>query len=290
MPDLGESICAIVVTYHPTFEDIAHLAAIRPQVDMAVLVDNGSGEQECRLLHGAAQQHGCHVIENGENLGIAAALNRGVRWAVSQGCRWVVLFDQDSEPKMGCVALLRSGFLQLSGTRKIGMVAPTCWDVYRNYRLPPRYDNHGNLKVALTSGSMIDVAVFAEEGIFDEVLFIDCVDFDFCLRIRDHGWILAECPEAVLLHRPAYPTEISILGWRFATSGYSAMRRYYRTRNIMWLLRRHWKRHFVLCRQLMWSNLKDVVKAALEENGGKKLKAALNGYLDGISGRADRKL
>ena len=290
MTNLGESVCAVVVTYHPTSEDAAHLADIRPQVDMAVLVDNGSNQDELRIVHEAARQQVCHVIENGKNLGIAAALNVGVRWAMSQGCRWVVLFDQDSEPNEGCVDALRSAFLDLSRTKKIAMVVPSYWDVFRNYYLPPRYDTDGDLKVALTSGSMISVAVFEEEGLFDENFFIDCVDFDFCLRIRDHGWLIAECKDAVLLHRPAYPTEIRILGRTFPTSGYSPLRRYYRSRNILWLLRRYRKRHLALCRQLMWSNFKDVIKAGAEDNGGKKLRSALSGYFDGISGRFDRRI
>lgn len=281
---MGERICAVVVTYHPTSEDVAHLADIRPQVDLAVLVDNGSTPEERGIVHQASRQHNCHVIENGANLGIAAALNVGIRWAISQGCRWVVLFDQDSEPNAGCVEALRSAFLDLSLTQKLAIMVPSYWDVARNHTLPPRYTADGNLKVALTSGSLIDVEVFEEEGLFDESFFIDCVDFEFCLRIRDHGWIIAECKDAILLHRPAYPTEIRIFGRTFPTSGYSPLRRYYRTRNILWLLRRYWKRHFTLCRQLMWSNFKDVIKAAAEDNGRKKLQSAFSGYIDGVKG------
>ena len=90
------SACAVIVTYHPSPAMVAHLAAARTQVQGMVVVDNGSRPEEVASLRQAASELGFQLIENGENLGIAEALNRGVAWAKAKGFSWVILFDQDS--------------------------------------------------------------------------------------------------------------------------------------------------------------------------------------------------
>jgi rhamnosyltransferase len=91
------SVAAIVVTFYPRPEHLRSLAKIRAQVDLLIVVDNGSHASELAQIRIATQDPGLRLIENGENLGIAAALNQGVRAAQQVGCRWVALFDQDSE-------------------------------------------------------------------------------------------------------------------------------------------------------------------------------------------------
>src|SRR5271168_1767581 len=91
-----ERVSAIVVTFHPGTEHLQNLAQIRAQVDELIVVDNGSTGQELRQIRLSTSRYGYTLIENGENLGIATALNRGVREAQQRDCRWVALFDQDS--------------------------------------------------------------------------------------------------------------------------------------------------------------------------------------------------
>jgi rhamnosyltransferase len=80
-----ERIGAIVVTFHPRPEYSENLAKILAQVDLLIVVDNGSNEQELTQIRLASREPGFKLIENGDNLGIAAALNLGVREAQKEG-------------------------------------------------------------------------------------------------------------------------------------------------------------------------------------------------------------
>src|ERR1700749_3536510 len=78
------SVCAVMVTYHPDDGVLDNLAAIRPQVKGLVVVDKGSSKDDRNRWRLAAREMGFTLVENGDNLGIAAALNIGVRRAQSE--------------------------------------------------------------------------------------------------------------------------------------------------------------------------------------------------------------
>jgi rhamnosyltransferase len=283
---MNDGVCAVVVTYHPSQVDIDNLAFIREQVQHLVVVDNGSDENQLTNIRLACQAPNIHLIENGANLGIAAALNTGIQWAISQGCKWVVLFDQDSKPSGGFVETLLSSLLNHPQTQRIAIMVSSSVDARSNLvSKPPAvfYTPDGELLVAQTSGSLMPTSVFQKEGWFDEKFFVDYVDYDYCLMVRIHGWIIEKCTDAVLLHKPGDPGDYRVFGVRlFGTTNYSAARRYYRTRNVLWMLRKYWKTNLRLCLTMNWWNLKDVVKIAGEVNPWNKWRAAFRGFVDGF--------
>jgi rhamnosyltransferase len=72
------SVCAVVVTFHPRSSDIENMRIVRGQVQELVVIDNGSSQPELEKLRSVKCEESFELIENGENLGIAAALNVGV--------------------------------------------------------------------------------------------------------------------------------------------------------------------------------------------------------------------
>ena len=78
-----------------------------------MVVDNGSSVEEtlpvaCSTASRRLTRY--VLIENGENLGIGAALNIGVRWAEANGSQWVALFDQDSTVTEDFIAQMLADF------------------------------------------------------------------------------------------------------------------------------------------------------------------------------------
>jgi rhamnosyltransferase len=282
---VSDRVCAVVITYHPQPEDIGDLASIREQVQYAVVVDNASDDRSLMSLREKCQSLDVHLIENAANLGIAAALNTGIRWAISKGCEWVALFDQDSKPEPGFVEKLLLEFTLRRGHEKCGIMVPALADARSNRPLDFERTKTGELLAVQTSGSVMPTVVFEQEGWFDESFFIDCVDYDYCLRIKDRGWKFEQCRDALLRHKPASYKEYRVLGRRiFAVTNYSATRRYYRTRNIIWMFRKHWKTNLAFCLHLNWSNMKDLIKIIVEQNRWEKWRAASRGFVDGICG------
>jgi len=287
---IEESVCAVIVSFFPRKEDLLNLASVREQVKFAVVVDNGSNETSLIQLREACQALGIHLIENGANLGIGAALNIGVRWAQAQNCNWVVLFDQDSAPTVGLVEKLLLASIYHPQSEKIAIMAPSCVDARSNSSGGGVIClGMGKRMVAQTSGSLIPMNVFEKEGWFDEDFFIDCVDWEYCLRLLSHDWIIEQCKSAVLSHTHGHPVRYKILGIKlFLVRNYDPTRRYYQARNAFWLFRRHGRKQTTLCLYILGGLGKNLLKLFVENNWSGKCRAALHGCMDGICENIDR--
>ena len=104
------SVCAVIVTFRPKADALENLAKVRPQVQGLVVVDNGSSAEALAPFRAAIGDLDFTLIENGENLGIATALNIGVRWAQSKDYEFVALFDQDSTVSEGFIETMLSKY------------------------------------------------------------------------------------------------------------------------------------------------------------------------------------
>jgi rhamnosyltransferase len=280
-------ICAVVVTYHPPLEDLENLAKVRPQVDGLVVVDNCSSPETLALLRQASRDLDFTLVESSENHGIGAALNTGVRWAQSNEYEYVIFFDQDSTVTEGFIETMKRAFLSHPRREKLGVLVPTYVDKRSGIALKPKHIDGEYLEVAMTSGSMMPVAIFSEQGIFEESLFIGGVDYEYCFRIRSNGYLVKECQEAMLLHAPATPKQYKLFGkYLFASSNYSSLRRYYTERNRVWIGRRYWKEHPRFVRENCLGSLKEVIKIVFcEADKWKKLYYTGLGIRDGFIGR-----
>jgi rhamnosyltransferase len=279
-------IAAIVVTFHPRPEYLENLAKMRAQVDLLVVVDNGSGEGELSLLRDASRDQGFRLLENGANLGIAAALNCGVRAAQLQGCAWVFLFDQDSEVTSGFVATMIADFQDLSRERNILQIIPRYRDPETGIERPISVFEDGGVFLTITSGSLFSMEAFEKCGLFEEELFIYCVDDDYSLRIRRFGYYIGVSKRAVLLHRSGHPTYRKFFGKSFSTKNYRPEVRYYYARNKVWILRVYGR----IFPRLIVPTLREFVTiplkiALMEDASWKKISLFLRGLSDGIAGK-----
>lgn len=232
------SVCAVVVTYHPDAGVLHNLSALMPQVEHLVVVDNGSSAAELEPLRRQAGTPGFTLIENGENLGIAAALNIGARWGIEHGLQWVTLFDQDSRVTEGFVPAMIAGSEASKWGKWLGILVPTYTDSRLGTPLPANRVKRG-LEAAMTSGSLLRTEIFTRCGFFVDELFIDGVDYEFSLRLRRRGFVIEECPAAVLLHSPGEPKRHKLLGFNYQTANYGPVRRYYQERNKIWIAKRY---------------------------------------------------
>lgn len=277
---------AVVVTYHPRPAYLENLAKLRDQVDQLIVVDNGSDESELRTLRMVRQRLNFTLLENGRNFGIGAALNRGVREAQQYGCRWVALFDQDSAVTDGFMAAMIEDFRTYSRERPILQIVPRYRDPETGMERPVSRFRDGGVFLTITSGSLFSVEAFEKCGLFEEDLFIYCVDDDYSLRIRKRGYYIGVSRQAVLLHQSGEPTSRWILGKAVSTKNYRPEIRYYYARNKVWILRRH-ARDFP---RLIVPTLREFVSipvkiALMEEQRWKKIRFFGRGLRDGVAGR-----
>ncbi len=233
--EMEHKICIVIVTYDP---DAEHLKAVTDCVKGAgcipVISDNSPAEQS--VLNGLED---CKVIRHGENKGIAYAQNRGIEYALAQGADIIGFFDQDSIVDSSLITAL-AGALEEGGIR---IAAPVSIDAKTGEELPShRIGKNGRpvdvfaenstertlVDIAISSGTFVKKDVFEEVGLFDESLFIDFVDIEWCLRCRKAGIPIAVISSARMPHTIGEDTRKAGL---ITITAHSPYRTYYKVRN-----------------------------------------------------------
>ena len=92
---------------------------------------------------------------------------------------------------------------------------------------------------AITSGNLVHVALYTEIGTYDEGLFVDCVDFDFSLRVRRAGYRVIRVSSAVMRHQLGETASDLPPFVRRIYARHSPARRYYMARNYLYLAERY---------------------------------------------------
>lgn len=283
--DRCPSICAVIVTYHPAPAFAGNLQKIAGQVGQVIVVDNGSFEAEAQLDQ--LRNERVKVILNPRNLGLAPSLNLGVELAMQDGFDWICTFDQDSRVCDEFFRKMLQAYEKAGDRDRIALIAPHYIDLETGCAVKLRKDRSGNVLAAMTSGSLIPAGAIRAMGHFDESLYIDAVDKEFCLRIRSHGMLILES-EAVLAHSLGKTTYHRALGLKFGTTNHSVERRYYIFGNAFQVMMRYRNDLEWMWQECRWMLL-DAIKIALaEEEKWKKFRAIAAGICDAASGRMGR--
>ena len=238
-------VLAAVVTHDPDAGLAGRLASLAAQAEALVVVDNGSAD--LAAIEAAARAAGARLIANPRNLGIAAALNQAAALAREENFAWLATFDHDSLAPRGALGALLDLAERLPDRERAAVLAMSPRDraTGRSYAGAADTLAEGSgwreVRVAISSGSLVRLAAFEEVGPFDEPLFIDGVDHDFCLRCRAGGWRIVEASEVQLDHSLGAIGHARVAGRRIAISNHSADRRYYMARNGLELLWRHFR-------------------------------------------------
>jgi len=141
----------------------------------------------------------------------------------------------------------------------------------------------------VTSGSMLNVSVWRELGRFDDGLFIDYIDTDFCLRVLKSGRKIAVSGEAILEHRLGARERRVFAGKVVRPTHHAPFRHYYMARNRVLMWRRHaldaphWAA-FDFC----FAGFNTFRIFLFEHHRWEKAKAILRGTWDGFLGKRGR--
>lgn len=222
--------CAVVVTYNPDSAITARIAAIRREVDSVIVVDNGTTDEQLLSL-ATKRKRGVRLICLGKNTGIAHAQNVGLAEAFAAGADAVVLFDQDSTPSPGLVRVLwgTSEGVHITGPRtfdpNVGAYSRhPCFSGILFARKHAPEKGSMDVMMVIASGCLIPRSVFESVGEMRDELFIDYVDWEYCLRARQLGIRCLVAGQAVLTHTRGYRKMKKIGPLRFYPLGYASWR------------------------------------------------------------------
>ena len=286
-------IAGVVVLYNPDKNVRKNIDSYIDDLDMLYVVDNSPEPNDNSKYYKGKK---IKYISNHGNKGIAYALNVGAKEAIKEKAEWLLTMDQDSSFKDDSLNKM-IGFLKELKTNNIMSSA-----------LNLKYDNLGVISalqrtmlnkdeklkgidyplVVMTSGNIINLATYKKVGGFKDWLFIDAVDFEFCLNIKKHKYDIIQYNEAELNHNLGHIKEYNFLGKTVYVTNHSAIRRYYITRNRHYLYDLYNEDFLDYCSIELSRTKKELLKIILfEDNKWNKIKAIYKGYKDykrGIKG------
>lgn len=225
-----DAVCALVILYNPDEDVVEHVASYARSVGRVYAYDNSpqSDADVRRRLEGLGSV--AYRFGGGTNHGICEPVNAIADEARRAGFDWLITFDQDSvaAPHMVERMLAAADGACANNVRLVAPMIRFCDDpLDPNVGMPAL----SGLSFTIQSGLMHRLDLFAEGIRYDERLFIDEVDNEYCVRVRVAGYAIAQVNDAVLWHQ--------VGGGQVLQDKYSALRYYYRYRNLIYAAQRY---------------------------------------------------
>lgn len=299
---MNTDVCAIVVTYNPDFRLFgAQIESLDNQCAVLV-VDNSEKPDIKNLINKKCQEFCIKLVDMGCNVGLAKAQNSGIQFVrdAFPESKYIVFLDQDSIPSSRFITSMRSEYKCICKKERIAVLGPSLYDPraksYHSFHLIHgalyKKTNPVTLKnktipcsMINSSGSFCSVDVFEDIGCFDESLFIDHVETDWCFRAKSMGYKLYGTTKVVLEHYMGDDVlEFSVLGKKRFMPYRNPLRHHYLFRNSIKLLKRDyipfvWKLYCMV--KLTYTA---VIFSIFSRERKGQMKAMWLGIKDGISG------
>ncbi len=253
------TIATAVVLYYPDTEIIKRVKVYAQYLDLLIIVDN---TDKCDLSAEFKGIPNAHYVTLGMNKGVATALNIGASLAIRSGCSWMMMLDQDSVLQRETYDSIRRQIIAMEGLN-IGLLSPVQVSKESDLPVPRIFSETEDVAHVMTSGSTLNLAAYKHCGPFEDKLFIDHVDHEYCLRLGSVGYRVIKLKHIVLEHALGEIQERKLFGRSFQFVSHRPFRSYYYVRNGAYVASKYIRHHpqflISLCLQL----IKDIVKAII---------------------------
>lgn len=280
-------VYSLITTYQPEIASLKDLVRnLSKQTDLIVISNNSDFDILTEQLESECP---VHIINFGENLGIAEAQSRGMAWAFTNGADFILQMDQDSTPHVDMVKHLMKCYWEMSAEGyNPGLIGVQDYDKVtgeinkaRVKKGTPINDNYYDVDSTLSSGSLIPKNAWDTVGGMRDDLFIDAVDHEYCWRLRHAGFKIIRNKNALLAHRLG-DGRFKILNL-VSVGMPSPFRHYYATRNIFLLLKERHVPLFWKLSSLIKLSGKVVFYPIFLPKGKQRLFYFLKGIKDGMT-------
>ncbi|MCC8089330.1 MAG: glycosyltransferase family 2 protein [Rikenellaceae bacterium] len=229
----------VVVLYKPTIEQVKD--KLRLSFEGTVIFIDNTSHPNKDIESLICSTPNCSYFPLYRNEGIAKAQNIGIKVALENGATHIIFFDQDSVVGDGYGEQLTKKYEELRLNQiPIGILGPKIKSVYNQDSTTPKSIDGETFKSypeIISSGCCVDKRFINEVGGLDNSLFIDSVDFEWCWRAKQNGYVVGQTESLCLLHRCG-ESELASGDNRWVVS--SPFRYFYQGRNYIWLSRRNY--------------------------------------------------
>lgn len=236
-PDLRQvrnsKICAIVVLYNPDDIVIGNIQSYAKDIDWVYLYDN-SEKINASVIDKLKMLPNIEYIKKEENFGLPIAFNEIAEMARVQGYEWMITFDQDSIADTGMVGAMREYVNSRLCNERIAIVAPVVNEIDTKKDVQEVYCTY--FDKVIQSGAMHNLEVMDSIGNYDEGMFIDEVDNEYCARCVVNGYKIVKINNALLMHnqQDVKVEKKFVEGTTVFINKFSTARYYYRYRNALY--------------------------------------------------------
>ena len=193
---------AIVIWFNPKETDVENIKTYSSHFKKIFIIDNSDIDNSALT----SKISNAVYIPNNSNLGIAAALNTGCKNALENGFTWVMTMDQDS----AWDSLQLTSFFDLILQTKdpsITSFAPVHRNELKSVVGDIKYQTEKKpleplifQQKVMTSGNIISLESWQKVNGFNESLFIDEVDHEFCYKLNHAGYKICEFQNVFMIH------------------------------------------------------------------------------------------
>lgn len=290
-------VAGVVVLYNPNEQVMDNIKTYIDDLDKLYVIDNSDKVNLSLKFNDKKIEY----ISNGGNKGISFALNVGAKRAYSEKFEWLLTMDQDSRFVKGHFKKMLSYVFEYKNNKMISESLNFNFDkvgvISAFHRTKVNEDSDliglGFPLVVMTSGNLINLDVYNKVGGFNDDFFIDCVDFDYCLKVRKKSYEVIQFCSVELEHNLGDIKEISFFGKRVYVTNHNYIRRYYISRNRHYLYDLYKNDFSEYCNTELKLNKRELLKIILfEKDKYRKLRSIYRGYKDykkGVFGKYDFK-
>ena len=186
-----------IVLYCPDYGRLKEsLIRLSLQFETIILYNNGANIKAINEMVSECKST-VIIVGDEENRGIATALNKIMEKANELNYKWVITLDQDSIVPDNMLP----AFLSEIKRENVAIICSQNIDRRRKYMKPVMNPQYEYVKMCDTSGSCTNLQIWKELGGFDEWLFIDLVDNDYCKRVDIKGYKILRINTVVMDHQ-----------------------------------------------------------------------------------------
>ena len=267
-------VAALVILYNPDRKIWGNIASYNGHIDKLYIFDNSPDSHESLCREFMNKNKCVYIYNDGENCGLGKPINVVANIAWSEGVEWLLTFDQDSKAEIDMVENMLAYVSGEEYDPQIGVLSPIIdspTDANSDIAYLPKNPHVMYLRTAIQSGSLLNLRIMNEVGGYKENLFIDYVDFEYCLRVRSMGYKVARLTSAKLLHQEEDKYEVrEIDNCKLYLGKYKPERFYYQCRNILYCMEKYRRYDPIFVRECA-TNLARLKKLAEFENESKEI-------------------
>ena len=281
-------VAAIVILYNP--EDVVYdnIMTYASKVDYLYIYDNSSIPNDM-IKRNAEDLKNVIYIEDSSNAGLPKAINIVAREAIKKGIKWLITFDQDSQAGKSMIERMIAFANSSICDDRVGIIAP---NITREDDII--FERHYTyFDKVFQSGAMHNLDILEKVGGYDEKLFIDQVDYEYCIRLRLSGYTIVKVNNAFLKHNLQDDEGVEekfVNGKKMVINKYSKNRYYYICRNNLYLCEKYKECAPVYAKEcydnIVWLKNNAEIDVARQEHI-EAIEKAYFDYENGVMGKVD---